>query len=113
MELEGIDLVGVDKVCWGNDYPHYEGTFPYNIESLRLTFKDVPEHERRMILGENAAKLYDFDLDALRPIAAEHGPTPAMLNEGLDPKDIPEDSTCYLFTAARRELAEQQAAGSA
>jgi len=109
-ELEGRDLVGIDKICWGNDYPHYEGTFPYNIESLRLTFQDVPEHERRMILGENAAKLYGFDMDALRPLAEKHGPTPEMLDSGLDPKDIPADSTCYLFAAARREQASQQGA---
>ena len=66
-ELEGREEVGIDKICWGNDYPHYEGTFPHNIESLRLTFKDVPENERRAILGENAAKLYDFDLDEAAP----------------------------------------------
>ena len=77
---------------------------------LRLTFQDVPEHERRMILGENAAKLYGFDLDALRPLAEAHGPTPEMLDAGLDPKEIPEDSTCYLFAAARRENASQQGA---
>ena len=112
-ELNGREEVGIDKICWGNDYPHYEGTFPHNIESLRLTFQDVPEHERRAILGENAAKLYNFDLDALRPLADQYGPTPAMLDAGLDPMDIPEKSTCYLFTAARRELAEQQAAGNA
>ena len=37
-ELAGIDEIGEDHVLWGNDYPHYEGTFPYNLESLRLTF---------------------------------------------------------------------------
>ena len=42
-DLDGIDDVGEDHVLWGNDYPHYEGTFPYNLESLRLTFGDIPE----------------------------------------------------------------------
>ena len=41
-DLDGIDAVGEDRVLWGNDYPHFEGTFPYNLESLRLTFGDLP-----------------------------------------------------------------------
>jgi predicted TIM-barrel fold metal-dependent hydrolase len=104
-ELEGIDEVGVEKVCWGNDYPHYEGTFPYNLESLRLTFADVPERERRMIFGENAAKLYDFDIEALLPQATKYGPTPEQVNTPLPVGDIPRDSHCYLFTTALRESA--------
>ena len=56
-ELNGREEVGLEQICWGNDYPHYEGTFPYNTESLQLTFGHIPDRERRMILGENAAKL--------------------------------------------------------
>jgi hypothetical protein len=108
-ELAGIDEVGVEKVLWGNDYPHYEGTFPYNIESLRLTFADVPEDRRRMIFGENAAKLYNFDLDALRPRAREYGPTREQVNTPLPADQIPRDSHCYLFTTALREAAAQSA----
>ena len=108
-ELAGIEQVGVDRVCWGNDYPHYEGTFPYNLESLRLTFADIPDRQRRMILGENAAALYGFDLDALRPLAESHGPTPAQVDTPLPADQIPRDSHCYLFTAALRELAAQGA----
>lgn len=109
-ELAGIDEVGVEKVLWGNDYPHYEGTFPYNLESLRLTFADIPEKERRMIFGENAAKLYNFDLDAMRASAAKHGPTPDQVNSPLPFDQIPRDSHCYLFTTALREAAEKEAA---
>ena len=109
-ELEGIDLVGVDKVCWGNDYPHYEGTFPYNLESLRLTFADVSEGDRRKIFGENAAELYGFDLEALALRAKEHGPTPAQVNTPLPSEDIPRDSQCYLFRGALAELEAQASA---
>ena len=42
---------------------------PYSRENMRLAFADVDETEVRMMLGENAAKLYGFDLDALRPAA--------------------------------------------
>lgn len=99
-DLAGIEQIGADRVLWGNDYPHYEGTYPYNLESLRLTFTDIPEYVRRKILGENAASLYNFDLEALRPLANEFGPTPAQVNEPLPREDIPRDSSCYLFQNA-------------
>jgi len=99
-ELEGIDAVGEDNVLWGNDYPHYEGTFPYNLESLRLTFFDMPETRRRKVLGLNAAKLYGFDLDALAPLAAKHGPTPEQVSSPLPVDQVPRDSLCYLFRNA-------------
>lgn len=98
-ELNGRHEIGVDKICWGNDYPHYEGTFPYNLESLQLTFKDVPENERRMMFGENAAKLYGFDMEKLRERARAVGPTPAQVDAPLE--KIPDDSQCYLFVNAR------------
>ena len=99
-DLNGINEIGVDKVLWGNDYPHYEGTFPYNLESLRLTFDDVPETLRRKLLGLNAAELYQFDVEKLMPLVEEFGPTPKQVNEPLPRDDIPRDSMCYLFTNA-------------
>lgn len=106
-DLAGIDVVGDDKICWGNDYPHSEGTFPYNLESLRLTFSDIPEDRRRKLLGLNAASLYNFDLDQLLPLALEHGPTPSEIDVPLRPEEIPADSLCYLFMGARRAMAER------
>jgi hypothetical protein len=99
-DLDGIDAVGEDHVLWGNDYPHYEGTFPYNLESLRLTFGDISEQRRRKILGLNAAELYKFDVEKLMPLAQEFGPTPEQVNTPLSKEDIPRDATCYLFTSA-------------
>jgi hypothetical protein len=100
-ELDGIEAIGEDHVLWGNDYPHYEGTFPHTLESLRLTFADMPEGRRRKVLGENAATLYKFDLEKLKPLAAQYGPTPEQVNKPLSPAEIPQDSTCYLFMNAR------------
>ena len=99
-DLAGIEEIGVDKVLWGNDYPHYEGTFPYNLESLRLTFDKVPEAHRRKILGLNAAEVYNFDVEKLMPLARQIGPTPEQVNTPLAREDIPRDSMCYLFTNA-------------
>lgn len=99
-DLDGIEQIGADRVMWGNDYPHFEGTFPYNLESLRLTFANVAEDVRRMILGTNAAALYKFDVDALAPRVAEFGPRPSQVNTPLPREDIPRDSMCYLFQNA-------------
>jgi len=72
--------IGLDHILWGNDYPHYEGTFPNNRKTLRHTMHDMPDSERRLILGENAAKLYKFDLAQLKPIVERCGPTPEEIS---------------------------------
>jgi len=51
-------LLGVDRLIWGNDYPHTEGTFPFSIERIREDFSDVPEEETRMMVRDNAARVY-------------------------------------------------------
>jgi predicted TIM-barrel fold metal-dependent hydrolase len=108
-ELAGIEEVGVDNVLWGNDYPHYEGTFPHNLASLRLTFSDISEEYRRKLLGENAAALYGFDLEKLRPLAQKYGPTPEQISVPLPFDQIPTDTGCYLFNGALREAQITQA----
>ena len=47
--------IGVDKIMWGQDYPHTEGTYPYTLEALRNTFAGVPTDEVAAMLGGNAA----------------------------------------------------------
>jgi hypothetical protein len=73
---EGKDRhrIGVDKLMWGSDYPHMEGTWPSTMKSLRETFGPYPENEIRTILGGNAAKVYGFDLQQLTPLADKFGP---------------------------------------
>jgi predicted TIM-barrel fold metal-dependent hydrolase len=75
--------IGIDKFMWGSDYPHDEGTHPYTREHLRARFSDVAPAEVAKMLGENAAKLYGFDLDALAPIVTEVGPTVAEVRTPL------------------------------
>ncbi len=102
-DIRGREVVGVDKILWGNDYPHYEGCYPHSRENMRFAFADVDEREVRMMLGENAAALYGFDLAALRSDAERLGITPALVRQPLD--EIPADSTCITFQRARAERA--------
>ena len=81
--------IGVDRIMWGTDYPHVEGSHPYTREHLRLTFAGVPEDEVQRMVGGNAAELYGFDLEQLVPLAAKVGPTRAEVAEPLDYGDVP------------------------
>jgi predicted TIM-barrel fold metal-dependent hydrolase len=74
--------VGVEKIMWGCDYPHEEGTAPYTLASLKSTFGDVPPAEVRQMLAGVAADVYGFDLAALTPVAAEIGPLLADVHGG-------------------------------
>jgi predicted TIM-barrel fold metal-dependent hydrolase len=73
-EVRYREVLGVDRIMWGNDFPHDEGTSPLTTEALRHTLWDVPTDECRQMLAGNAARLYGFDLDALTEVAARIGP---------------------------------------
>ncbi len=82
-ETKVRDRIGVDKIMWGADYPHNEGTTPFSRQALRAAYSDVPEAECRQMLGGTAAGLYGFDLAALTPIAERVGPTVAEVGTPL------------------------------
>ena len=109
-DIKGRHYVGVDRILWGNDYPHFEGCYPYSRENMRLAFSDIDRSEVRMMLGENAAKLYGFDIEALRPAAEKLGITPELVATPLD--EIPADATCPTFQRARYERQMQAAKSS-
>jgi predicted TIM-barrel fold metal-dependent hydrolase len=93
--------IGVDRLMWGADYPHHEGTSPYARLAYRRNFAGLPEDEVRLMLGGNAAHVYGFDLDVLQPIADRVGPTVAEVNAPLRPDEIPsypDESVCPTFT---------------
>ena len=84
--------VGLDRIMWGSDYPHVEGSYPYTREHLRLTFEGVPEDEIQQMVGLNAARVYGFDLEKLAPIAARVGPTKAEVALPLDRAAVPKQA---------------------
>ena len=53
---------------WGSDYPHAEATFPRSMEILDKILEGVADDERAKIVGLNASKLYNFDLEALAKV---------------------------------------------
>ena len=69
---------------WGSDFPHPEGTWPHTKQWLQRAFHDIPIDETRAMLGGNAAELYQFDVDALTPLADQIGPSPEALHQTGD-----------------------------
>jgi len=59
------DVIGVDRMMWGSDYPHAESTFPKSQEILNRILEGVPQDERAKIVGGNAARLYGFDIESI------------------------------------------------
>ncbi|MEX2650178.1 MAG: amidohydrolase family protein [Alphaproteobacteria bacterium] len=58
--LNNIRFTGAEGLMWGSDYPHDEGTFPHSQEVIARTFAGVSEADRRLIVHDNAARLYGF-----------------------------------------------------
>ena len=52
------ELIGVDRIMWGADYPHTEGTFPRSRDQITRDFAGVPEAEVYQMVVGNAARLY-------------------------------------------------------
>jgi aminocarboxymuconate-semialdehyde decarboxylase len=50
-----IAFAGVDRIMAGSDYPHQIGSIPKMLQVLRGL--DVPESDRRKLMGENAARI--------------------------------------------------------
>ncbi|MGA2307523.1 MAG: amidohydrolase family protein [Acidimicrobiales bacterium] len=84
---------GIDRLMWGSDYPHAEGTFPHTRSVLRHVFHDVEPDEVALMLGLNASRAYGFDLAQLQPIADRIGPTVLDLSHDLRPDELPADAT--------------------
>ena len=64
---EAAELVGMEKLMWGSDYPRtitaitYKMSYDFVVKSSELT-----EEDKRLFLGENARNFYGFtDLPVL------------------------------------------------
>ena len=52
------DIIGVDKLMWGSDYPHQDSTFPRSQQVLGEILADCTEEEKDMIIRGNVARIY-------------------------------------------------------
>lgn len=84
--------IGTDRIMWGNDYPHREGSLPYSRLALRASFAGTRPEELQALLAGNAARLYGFDMVDLGEIAATFGPSHAEIAQPLKPGEVPPDA---------------------
>lgn len=61
--------IGIDNICWEQDYPHSDSSWPEAPEELhRMAARyDVPDDDLNKITHENAMRWYRFDPYAHRP----------------------------------------------
>jgi hypothetical protein len=85
-ECEIRHEIGVDRIMWGADYPHIEGTWPHSLAALREACAGCSADEIRMMVGTTAADVYGFDLDALQAVADRVGP---RVDELVTPPSAP------------------------
>jgi predicted TIM-barrel fold metal-dependent hydrolase len=88
-EVEMRHEIGLDRLMFGSDYPHIEGTWPNTQDWIRAAFAGVPEDEARAVLGENALRCYGLDRELLTGVAEKVGPEVAdvLVDEpGLTPE---------------------------
>jgi len=53
--------IGVDKIMWGNDFPHSAGDWPNSKRVIEDTFSGVPDDERKKMLVDNAVNFFHLN----------------------------------------------------
>ena len=52
------ELIGVDHLMWGSDFPHTDSTWPCSNEVIDELFEGIPEADRIKITRDNVKTLY-------------------------------------------------------
>jgi predicted TIM-barrel fold metal-dependent hydrolase len=55
------ELVPLDRLMWGSDFPHSVGSFPYSRTFIDEAFAAVDEATRRRILVDNPVRFFGLD----------------------------------------------------
>jgi predicted TIM-barrel fold metal-dependent hydrolase len=62
--------MGFDKLLFGSDYIHTEGTYPNTRRHLSKLLSEIPAEEAWAIVAGNATRLFGFDPAKLAKTAA-------------------------------------------
>jgi predicted TIM-barrel fold metal-dependent hydrolase len=62
LAIRARDVSGLDCLMWGNDYPHFEGSFPNSNEWIDKQFAGVPDDEVDQIVRGNAARIFGIQV---------------------------------------------------
>jgi predicted TIM-barrel fold metal-dependent hydrolase len=59
------DQMNWRRLCWANDFPHSDSTWPWSQEMLTEQTDQLTDEQRRAILCDNTAELYGIDTSKL------------------------------------------------
>jgi predicted TIM-barrel fold metal-dependent hydrolase len=82
-DVRYINVLGADRIMWGHDFPHPEGSSGRTTDALRLNFADFSDADCRQMLTATAAGVYHFDTQALTPVAERVGPPVELVHTPL------------------------------
>jgi predicted TIM-barrel fold metal-dependent hydrolase len=94
-DVRYVDVLGTDRIMWGHDFPHEEGSCGRSTDSLRRNFHDFPVADCRQMFAGTAAKVYRFDLERLTPIAARVGPPVDLVHTPLEQLPVSKGSAFW------------------
>jgi len=58
--LKTREHIGVSRLLWSTNFPQSTSTWPESRRAIARAFEGVPDNERRQVLVENAARLYNL-----------------------------------------------------
>jgi predicted TIM-barrel fold metal-dependent hydrolase len=59
---EAADLVGMDHLMWGSDYPRTITAITYRMSyDFIVKSQELSDEDKRLLLGENARRFYGFE----------------------------------------------------
>lgn len=73
--------IGMNRITWGTDFPHPEGSWPKTREKMIQYMTGIPDHELTQLLSTNAIECYGLDPAPLNAIAARIGPEKSWFRE--------------------------------
>ena len=62
-----VNQMNWHRLMWANDFPHSDSTWPWSQELLIEQSAQLTDDQRRAILCDNVATLYDIDVETLTP----------------------------------------------
>jgi len=63
--FRNVDQVNWRRLCWANDFPHSDSTWPWSQQLLDEQTVQLTDEQTRAILCDNTAELYGLDLSSL------------------------------------------------
>ena len=60
--FQNADRSNWERLCWANDFPHSDATWPWSQEMLAEHASDLTEAERDRVLHDNVAELYGLQV---------------------------------------------------